>query len=295
MMRAAELPLVCRSEKPGYNGVMRILFLISLIAFSFQSTEAAGVRLGWEAYRDGNFERARELFDAAGTADGHAASCQTGLVIGGFFDKGDAAARSLHRALEACEAALAIDRRHRDARISYAIALGFEAKRVKKAGYAKASRLLLEENVRVWPDYAIAHAGLGGWHTAVAEAGMLARMVLRAKRSLAKSALEKAIALDASDIGVRYEMIKYLALGKKAERKAALAQIAETLAITAEDAFDVYLKEKLLPLRRALEAGDKKDIRAAVAEITAFNRIEEARAAAPYPLSALGDDARGVR
>ncbi|SDD31013.1 hypothetical protein SAMN04488071_0308 [Kordiimonas lacus] len=271
---------------PPMLDFMKALLLSLCLTLCFPLTARADEALGWQAYKAGDFVRARELFAQAGTPDGFAAACRTGLVLGGFYQTGEASVRSLHRALDDCKAAVAIEPTHVDAHISYAIGLGFEGKRLKKAKYAKASLLLLEDLLVVSDDYGILHAALGGWHTSVYEAGFFARLALGGKRSKARAHFERAVALAPEDIGVRYEFIKYLAYGKSDERQEALTEIATLATLPVRDIFDRFLLQRAQDIGAMIEAEDKDGLEAALEAATAFTNIREQKDQPAYPLEA---------
>ncbi len=257
-----------------------LLCLIVAATAPIRADEAAG----WHAYNAGDYAAARDLFERAATPDGFAAACRTGLVIGGFFEEGDASVASLHRAMDDCKAAIRLDADHLDARISLAIGLGFEAKRLKKAKYAKASRQGLETLLVGSDDYGILHAALGGWHTTVYEAGFFARLALGAKRDIARAHFDKAVVQAPEDIGVRFEFIKYLAYGKKDEQHEAIREISALDGLPVHDAFDRFLIGRAQKIGAMIEAGDKRGLEDALGAATAFATIRKQKDLPAYPL-----------
>ncbi|MFC4346629.1 hypothetical protein ACFO5Q_02060 [Kordiimonas lipolytica] len=263
---------------------MRVLVFTLCLLFLGPPSAHADVNAGWEAYRAGDYQKARDLFEAAGGAEGYAAACRTGLVLGGFFENGETQVHTLHRALDDCNAAIELDGDQLDARISYAVGLGFEGKRLKKVKYAKASRRKLEDLIVVSGDYGILHAALGGWHTTVYEAGFFARLALGAKRGIARQQFEKAVTLAPNDIGVRFEFIKYLAYGKKDEHKEALEEIKQVSALPAHDAFDRFLVAQARTIGAMIVAGSEDGLEAALEAATPFASIRDHKNLPAYPL-----------
>ncbi len=279
MRRYAEVHL--QSPMVGFmKAITALLCLILAATVPVRADEAAG----WQAYGAGDFASARDLFEKAATPDSLAAACRTGLVIGGFFEQGDASVASLHRAMDDCKAAISLDADHLDARISFAIGLGFEAKRLRKAKYAKASREGLEALLVGSDDYGILHAALGGWHTTVYEAGFFARLALGAKRDIARAHFDNAVALAPDDIGVRFEFIKYLAYGKKDEQQEAIKEISALGALPVHDAFDRFLIDRAQKIGAMIETGDKRGLEDALEAATAFATIRKQKDLPAYPL-----------
>jgi len=264
--------------------LMKVLAALFCLFLATLAPARASETAGWQAYNAGDYVLARALFERAATADGFAAACRTGLVIGGFFEDGDTSVASLHRAMDDCKAAINLNADHLDARISYAIGLGFEAKRLKKAKYAKASREGLEALLVGSDNYGILHAALGGWHTTVYEAGFFARLALGAKRDIARAHFDKAVALAPDDVGVRFEFIKYLAYGKKDEQQEALTEIAALAALPVRDVFDRFLVSRAQKIGAMIEAGDKDGFEAALEAATAFPAIRKQKDLPAYPL-----------
>jgi len=264
---------------------MRVLiFTLCLLFLGPLPPARADLTVGWKAYNAGEYQKARDLFEAAGGTEGYAAACRTGLVLGGFFENGETQVHTLHRALDDCKAAIELDGDQLDARISYAVGLGFEGKRLKKVKYAKASRRKLEDLIVVSGDYGILHAALGGWHTTVYEAGFFARLALGAKRDIARQQFEKAVTLAPNDIGVRFEFIKYLAYGNGDEHKEALAEIQKVATLPAHDAFDQYMIGKTKAIGAMIEAKDESGLQDALEAATPFASIRDHKNLPAYPL-----------
>lgn len=232
---------------------------------------------GWRDFVTGDFERARDAAAASHTANGLALACRSGLVIGGFQENGEKSVEALHRALEDCSAALHMDPHNIVASVSYALALGYEGKRLKKASYIKASRERLEHCLAHHPEDPLVTAALGGWHSAVSNAGFLARLALGGSRKEAERYFRHAIELDGRSVGTRFEYIRFLARGGSDDRAEALRQLRITLTIKPEDAAEEIMLARLAELIAPLEADDKKAARETVFRTAAFRDIADMR------------------
>ncbi len=258
-------------------------FLTSVMLLASSLPSNAGISDGWTAYEAGEYEMARTLFLKDSSAEGFAAACRADLVIGGYFSKKpEDSAQALHDALDHCGEAIKQEPEHADAGISYAVALGFEAKRTKKPGYAKAGRQRLEALQQAYDTYGILHAALGGWHAAVSNAGFMARLYLGASRKKAQAHFDRAIQLMPGDVGVRFEYIKFLAHGRKQQRSKALEEIAVLTDLPAFDALDRFLQIRAQAIEEAILSGNKKRLRQALAQATAFETAATTKTLAAY-------------
>lgn len=215
---------------------------------------------------------------AARTADGYAHACQAGLTLGGFLEEGDAAVESLHAAIDDCRAALRLDPHHLNASLSYGIGLSFESKRTHKAELAKIARDLFEKLVAEKPDNPLPHAALADWHAHVSSAGLFARLALGGSRKRAREEFEASFALGTPTKPLMLEYIKFLARDGRDDRAEALAAYSRyrTLAPIAGP-LDTLLDTYAQALAQALEADDKKAIKKALADATAFEDIRDWR------------------
>jgi tetratricopeptide (TPR) repeat protein len=259
---------------------MKSIALLFLIMGGWIADDAPG----WPAYEAGDFLRARDAGEASDIADGLALACRSGLVIGGFYETGEAAVATLHRALDDCDKALKIDPNHKIAGVSYAIALGYEAKRLKKADYVKASKKRLEALLERFPDDAVVVAAYGGWHSAVSNAGLLARIALGGSRKEADKRLREAVALDPVSVGIRYEYVRFLAKGGRSDRREALGELKVFFAMTPRDAAEALMQERMQVLTAPLEADDKDALKDALKASAAFAGLSEVEGPEPYPL-----------
>ena len=239
---------------------------------------------GWHDFVTGAFSTAREVAAAANTADGLALACRSGLVIGGFQEDGRQSVISLHRALKDCENALELEPHNIVASVSYALALGYEGKRLKKASYIKASRERLEHCLAHHPDDPLVMAALGGWHSAVSRAGLLARIALGGSTKDAEAYFKRAIAIDGTAIDIRFEYVRFLGRGGRDDRAEALRQLDIVLGLKPTDAAEKIMQERLMLLRAPLKADDKNEVRDIILQTSAFRDIADWRDIEPHTL-----------
>ncbi|MGE0409291.1 MAG: hypothetical protein AB7P23_08530 [Amphiplicatus sp.] len=245
---------------------------------------ARAVEPGRREFAAGDFETARLLAREAGSGEGFALACQAGLVLGGYFEKGAAAVRALHGALEDCARSIASGAGRADAHINYAIALGFEAERLGSRTYASASRRLMEEAIARFPKIAFAHAAYAAWHAAAAERGFLAKAALGASESAARDEFETALALQADNFSVNYQALRFFADGGAKDRDRAARLAARLLGeLRPKDRFEALLRERAQEIAEALATQDKKAVAAALQATEPFGGIEKERAAPSFP------------
>lgn len=260
--------------------LVALLLLVSN-AGAASASEAA------EAYHQGRFLVARDLGRSLGDPESLTWACRAGLVIGGYGSDADTAARDLRGAIEDCNEALKGNPDDVITRVSHAMALGFEGKRVKKASHVKAARAELEATLAAYPDNPIVLGALGGWHAAVSRSGFLARTVLGGSAREARDYFTRALRIDPDNVPLRFEFLKFLATGDRKERAEALEGLIAFEAMKPSDAFDRMLIERSRALTDALRIDDKKAIREARLHASAFARITEAKdTLEPYPLDA---------
>lgn len=276
-----------------YPATMRCLNLFIFLIFAAPTALAAqawpeGALPGWDDYVSGNFSAARSHARAARSAEGYALACRSGLVLGSYFETGNTAVRTLHQALEDCEASLALDPSHYVAGLSHAIALGFEGRRLRKVRYARASIREIRALIDRYPENGMALGALAGWNAEVAREGFFARLLLRASKKRAAALYEEALGLPNAGLPLAFEHVRFLAQGKKNERQQAAMKIRQTLAAKPQDAFEKLLQEKMQALLRALETSDKGALKVALTSATPFAGIEQWRDARAFPLRPEG-------
>ncbi len=251
--------------------VFRLIVAACLLCSAARADDAA------VAFADGDFAAARTAGRTAGTAEGQALACEAGLVLGSYFEKGEARVHTLHGAIEDC--AEAIKSGDADARpyVNYAIGFGFEAKRLHSAGAASASKKLFVETVARFPGSGFAHAALAGWHSNVTRQAGLGRIALGASRDEARRAFLTAVSLDPENPMIRFEQLRFLAAGDRKDRRVAGDTAALMATMKPRDRFEAFVLEKSTVLAAAL-SGTEKDIDAAIAATEPFAGL---RGAAP--------------
>ena len=259
---------------------MKSSLLLSLMIFA-SPLSAQEEALGWPDFKAGNFEGAIAKVTEDDTADGHTLACRSHLVIGGFQTEGDAAVNALHSALNHCQTAIEKEPNHIIARMSYAMALGIEGKRLTSPSLATRSKKQIETLVETFPENPLVHGALGGWHSEVAAAGFFARVALGARRSKARKLFAKSLETGSLDIPLRFEYAKFLARGNKEERAQAIQEIDALRALTPGFAFEELVQKLALDLRPVVEEGKSGSIKRKIAELSAFYGIEKWGSDAP--------------
>jgi len=253
----------------------------------FAPTHDAIASSGWEAFKRGEFYEARSAGRTQGDAEGLSLACRAGLVLGGFTETDEAAIRSLHGAIRDCDKALKLVPEHYFAKMSLAIALSFEGKRLKRPSYPARARSYLLELIEAEPNNPLGYGALGAWHSEVSAAGFFARITLGARRKKASLNFEQALLLGGTDYALRFEHVKFLARGNKADRKKALDLAQSLLKNDTDMAFDLLLKRRCSQLVEALKLDNKRVVRAAVAKAAAFQNAIPEREMSRFPLDDL--------
>jgi len=225
-------------------------------------------------YNAGRFAAAKTKAQKLGTAEGYALACQTGLVIGGFQEKGVAAVMSLHGAIEDCRRALSLEPTNYSAGVSHAIATGFEGLRLKKVAYARAAKKEIESLIVHFPNNAVAAGALAGWHAAVSRQGVFARLILGAGRDKARNLFSQALKLSGAELPVYFEYIRFLAAGDNQDKSKAESLLAEITAKLPKNALEKLLLEKCLQIQSALQSGSKESLKQTLSAATPFAGID---------------------
>jgi hypothetical protein len=116
---------------------------------------------------------------------------------------------------------------------------------------------------------------------------MMARMFLGGSRKKAQAHFDKAVALMPGDVGVRFEYVKFLAIGDRKERARAVEEIEALQALTPFDAFDRLLQARAKAIGEALQADDKRAFKEAFGRATAFDAVDTSGDVPPYDLDRL--------
>lgn len=264
-----------------------VKFVIFVFLITSASPVIAAAPPGWEAFKQGDFYEARDAGRADAGAEGLALACRAGLVLGGFMETGKAAVQSLHGAISDCNKALGTSPAHYFAKMSLAIALSFEGKRLKRPSYPARAKAYILELIEAEPNNPLGYGALAAWHSEVSAAGFLARIALGARRKKAAKNFEHALKLGAIDYALRFEHVKFLARGNKADRKLALAQAKELSEGGPNMAFDLLMQKQCLRLVDALSRDNKREIKATLKDVAAFQNVSDERQVARFPLGIL--------
>ena len=248
--------------------------LIMLLMF-FVHTPQDKHPVGWTNFKEGRFNDAIDQARKSGSADDLSLACRAGLTAAGYLKSGEEAVVMLHSAASDCEAALRLDPRHLEATLSLALAVGYEGKRLGKPGHATAARKIIERLIESYPKDPMPAAALGGWHGAVANAGFLARSYLGGSKKKAIEWFDHSRQLGEWDIALRFEYVKFLAMGNKKNRAEALKQIDLLLATEPLLAIDRMLQDRTRLIRPAVVKGRKRSIKGLVGSLTAFPGIKK--------------------
>ncbi len=240
----------------------------------FVSVPEENTSVGWNDFSEGRFEQAILRARSSGSADDLSLACRAGLTLAGYLKSGEEAVAALHSAAADCEAALKLNPTHLEASLSLALAIGYEGKRLGKPKFATTSRRLIERLVELYPEDPMPSAALGGWHGAVSNAGFLARTYLGGSKKKANEWFDHSRTLGHWDIALRFEYVKFLAMGGKSDRKQALKEIDQLLASEPNLAIDRMLQDRTRLLRTAVVDGRKRAIKKMVQSLTAFPGIK---------------------
>jgi len=269
-----------------YSGEMKN-FLNALLIWFTAATVVSANPPGWTAFTKGDFETARTIGRRDGGAEGLAHACRAGLVLGGFSETGPTAIKSLHGAIADCNKTLLLQPDHFFAKMSLAIALSFEGKRLKRPSYPLRAKAYILELIEQEPENPLGYGALAAWHSEVSAAGFFARIALGARRNKAEKNFATALKLGAIDYALKFEYVKFLARGNQSARKRALIKARILLQENTVMAFDQILRKHCIVLARALERNNKPAIKKALIQATAFQGASPERVVERFPLEAL--------
>lgn len=284
------LPVRLPFRQARYSSPMKNFYTILFVGLSallWSTTDVQAEAPGWAAFVAGDFGRARQEGKADGSAEGLSQACRAGLVLGGFVEAGPAAITSLHRAITDCDQALRLQPGHFYAKMSLAIALSFEGKRLMRPRYAKRAKAYIQELIAQEPENPLGYGAIAAWHAEVSAAGFMARLLLGARRKQAKANFATALQLGAIDYALRFEYVKFLAHGTRSERRDALIAAKELMQVKPVLALDKILQKRCAALIGALEQGDKRTINTALKKSTAFQNASPENIVVRFPLDAL--------
>ncbi len=254
--------------------------IISVSAWATSDTSDAS----FKAYQSGEFIKAREIALQGTTASSYTVACRAGLVIGGYFEQGETAVKSLHQATEHCLQAYKLDPHNLTTRISLAAAIGIEGRRTASVAKAKISKELIANTLVRYPNNPTALTAMASWYHEVAKAGFLARRVLGASYQKAESYFERSVLLKTIAIPEMFEAAKFYASGKRKNKKKSLELLTRLLSKQPTGAFDRIIQDQALGLHQALMDNDKRRIKHLVKTQKAFAGIKHWKAIPKYDL-----------
>ena len=251
------------------------LLAANLALFPSADAKAQENAPGWEAFVNSDFETALEQSKDGGTADSYALACRSATVVGGYFREGDEAVDYLHQAIRYCEKALELEPTHLIGKMTYAMTVGFEGKRLTSPSYASVSKRAFEALPKEHPGSPMARAAIAGWHSEVHAAGFLARLALGPSLKEARNGFMEAFELGEVELPLRIEYAKFLARGKDEDRKRAIKVLEDVIASKPAHGFERLLQSVAEKLIAAIESGKKRVIKKTIEETSAFYGIED--------------------
>lgn len=261
---------------------MRNGVALALCAFFGSLSFEAEAATSLATFESGDYAGARAAGRIEATPEGLSTACQAGLVLGSYYETGEARVATLHGAITDCADAIKAGGAHVDAYVNYAIGLAFEAKRLHSPRIAGDAKDLLQSSIERFPQSGFARGALAGWHANVAAQGVLARTALGASRDSAREGFAAALKLDPKNVALNYEYLRFLAVGGKAER-AQGATLAKTIqSLPKKGAFEKLLSERAATIGAALASGSSKAADAALKATEPFASVEGESVAAKF-------------
>ncbi len=241
--------------------------LVQLISFSAVAQDIQAAR---ELYDKGDFKQASLAAEAQNNVEGYSLALRAALAYGGHVARGKEAVEWLERAQRLSDKLMSLDSSGFKNRLSAVLVISYQSKRQRSVSLVNRAKHLIEGLVQDYPNEAMAHAALAGWHSEISAAGFLPRLILGGSRSKAGQYFEQARSLNDTKISLNLEHAKYLARGGKAERSQAKELLLSIIKADPLDAFDGLLQENANKLLKAVNTGKKKEIKHIIAEISAF-------------------------
>ncbi len=228
-----------------------------------------------DMFERGNYNGVMEHGRADGTALGYSLAARAALMKGAFHEKGEEAVVLLHAALSDIEKSLLLDPSALEARLTAAMAIGFEAKRKTAIGLGKTARRIMEKLAHDYPNSQIAVGALGGWHAEVSAEGFLARMALGGRMRTARKYFEKGVAIGGDDVAFLLEYCKFLARRGPKHYPATIKVVDQIQALTPTDALEKIFQTKAANIKAAIVLKKPKAVRAAIAAASPFPTIKK--------------------
>lgn len=213
----------------------------------------------------GAYEAAIEKGRAEATVEGYVAAAKSGLYLAAYQEKDKKTARRLlAEATADAQAAVGLEPEHIDANLQLAIAEGYAARIKMSPGRAKKARERAQWLVQAAPDNGYVLGLLGGWHgEAVAAFGkLIADVTVGASTAQFQTHFDAAVAAAPNNALITaYYARLLLAINDPgmAEKAAQLLSTIETA--QPKDAFEVFMKQRAIDLKTALETGERKTLK----------------------------------
>lgn len=214
----------------------RSLILAAILALGALSAAADAARAD-AAFRDGQYDVALREVASAQTADALAFRART-LLAKVMCGEGEPDRQVLGAALEAANAALALEPRHGEGRLQKAISLSLMTRTMSlgeasDTGYGGQAKDLAESVLTDNPANPYALGFLAVWHVEVhRRGGSVGAMVMGASLKTARRHYAEAVRIAPQDAGLRWQWARALAaLDAKKYRKEIEAELAAAMAI----------------------------------------------------------------
>ena len=260
----------------GTQGSVRgiVLLLFGYLALT-HAVPAAGV-VGAEpidnahaAYAEGRFVDAARIAESLGTSRGFALAAESLTIHAHFIaSKGEKEAL-FQRAAGLARQAVRADPDNVDAHLQLARAIGRHAQTLgsleaANRGYAEEIREATESALRLKPEVAAAHLGLGLWHAEIVGAvgSFLAYLSYGARARDAVASFERALELAPDVKAVSLECaLGLLVLDENRYREEARRLLKRAIEIPAKDAYDRLLDDQAVERLGALDSAATDGVR----------------------------------
>lgn len=251
-------------------GLYFLILLSCLVQVNACPAMAQDSQTAREFYDKGDFKQASLIAEAQNDLAGYTLALRAALAYGGHVARGKEAVEWLERAERLADKLMSFDDLGLRNRLSVAIVISYRSKKQRSVSLVNHAKHLIEGLIQDYPNEAMAHGALAGWHSEISAAGFLPRLVLGASRGKAGQYFDKARSLNDAKISLNLEYAKYLARGDEKERNRAKVLLFSIIEDNPEDAFDRLLQENANKLLIAVNTGKKKVIKRIIAEISAF-------------------------
>lgn len=249
---------------------LRLVIFALLIPVSAQ---AESYETAVAAYERGTYMEAVEAGKRLATADGLALAARSLLAYGGYHPDDAHRRQVLNDAIQAAEAALDRAPDHVEANLQWAIALGYRARLDVSMGDARRARQRIERALALEPDNPWANAALAGWHGEVRDTlgGFIAGAVMGASKKKCFRAFDRALALDPDNPAIHFWYAHIRLRFERRDRAGTARQLLEDgIALAPRTAFEASLQELSGQVLSALETGEKKTLKQALAATMPF-------------------------